>query len=85
MEGLSRMEYRGYDSAGLAVVKENSAKLFRNEGRVDKLKEKMAGKDLSWPFGHCPYALGNSWIPSEKNAHPSQIAKVKFLWCIMGL
>ena len=41
LEGLKRLEYRGYDSAGIAILKENKLKIKKTKGRLEKLIKKV--------------------------------------------
>jgi glutamine---fructose-6-phosphate transaminase (isomerizing) len=67
IEGLKRLEYRGYDSAGLAVLKPELTRL-RSVGRVAELEVQAAG--LSAPTGIAHTRWATHGVPSERNAHP---------------
>lgn len=77
LKGLYALEYRGYDSAGVAITDNKDLEIIRSVGRVSKLEEKIEKeKKVNSTFGIAHTRWATNGEANETNAHPHKIGKV---------
>ena len=80
LDGLEKLEYRGYDSAGVALALDGGIRVVKSKGRLDALRQKLAVQALaesSCGIGHTRWATHGE--PSDVNSHPHSTPRVSIV------
>ncbi len=79
VSGLKRLEYRGYDSAGVAILHDDKFKLVRASGKLGELQKKLATESFNGRLGIGHTRWATHGVPSERNAHPHKVEGISLV------
>src|SRR3989339_1612018 len=76
VNGIAKLDYRGYDSAGFAISENNRFVSFKTKGKLENLRKRIHGLSFSGTRGIAHTRWATHGKPSEKNAHPHQAGPI---------
>src|SRR3989338_7476542 len=70
LNALRKLEYRGYDSVGMAIIDNNQIQLKKGKGRVDEVNQRLNFESMAGSIGISQTRWATHGKPSDSNAHP---------------